>query len=787
MGPVLLVARMRLRRRALAVGVGGLLLGLGFGLSLACVAAARTTASAHDRILAAAEAPDAAIALNTPPERAEPEIAAIPGVLDQRSYAGFTGRAAGVEPIYTLALLAGIHDRFPVELPVLRAGRLPNPARADEVFVNATAADGAGIEVGQRLDFTFIATDPGRAPARQLVTVVGIGTFPLEMLTDKTALIPVTIFTRAFYESHRDYMVYGTSQVDLAEGVDEFSDLAPAVAKHGHELQATRAQEKQRVRDALQPTIGVLLALGALAFVASTVAAAQIVQRQRDRWSVDNARLVMTGMTRAQVRCVQLAAAAAVAVVAAVAAVVVMLIASPVAPLGPLRAYDPGQGFGLDGTVAVVGAALVVSTIELLALVVTPLPNRAVADGGTRAARLVGAVPSVMGRAGLALAFRTDRDRGRLWRVVAATTIATMLFAVTATFVVAAVALTGHPARFGFNADLIAINQYGDQSERELATVFGDAPEVAAATAYTSAALRLNGQAVPGIATTKIKGELHPTLLLGRAPRAVDEIVVGQDTLARLGLDLGRPVEVALSSLGSEGRQAAARPSPMRIVGVATFPPVQRAGTDVPRLGTGALLTHDGYLRLRGPAGNEPEFTVARLVPGATVAAVRARAPGGFTDEAQSTTVWLTDAKPAEVVQLDLVMPYLRGAIGVGFAILALVVVHGLWSLVRGSARDLFTLRALGSTPRQLDQVTAWQAAPFAVVALLVGLPVGVAAGRWSFMQFARSLAVVEDASLPPLSALALVGAVALALVLAVVGVAVVVRRRPVTLRLLED
>jgi ABC-type lipoprotein release transport system permease subunit len=123
----------------------------------------------------------------------------------------------------------------------------------------------------------------------------------------------------------------------------------------------------------------------------------------------------------------------------------------------------------------------------------------------------------------------------------------------------------------------------------------------------------------------------------------------------------------------------------------------------------------------------------------------------------------------------------------VGFAILALVVVHGLWSLVRGSARDLFTLRALGSTPRQLDQVTAWQAAPFAVVALLVGLPVGVAAGRWSFMQFARSLAVVEDASLPPLSALALVGAVALALVLAVVGVAVVVRRRPVTLRLLED
>ena len=58
MGPVLLIARTRLRRRAVAVVVAGVLLGCGFGLAFFSVAASRQTASAYDRILATADAPD---------------------------------------------------------------------------------------------------------------------------------------------------------------------------------------------------------------------------------------------------------------------------------------------------------------------------------------------------------------------------------------------------------------------------------------------------------------------------------------------------------------------------------------------------------------------------------------------------------------------------------------------------------------------------------------------------------------------------------------------------------
>ena len=53
---------------------------------------------------------------------------------------------------------------------------------------------------------------------------------------------------------------------------------------------------------------------------------------------------------------------------ALVTALVTMVLASPLAPIGPLHDLDPGQGFGIDATVAVVGAVVVVATILLLAV-----------------------------------------------------------------------------------------------------------------------------------------------------------------------------------------------------------------------------------------------------------------------------------------------------------------------------------------------------------------------------------------------------------------------------------
>jgi hypothetical protein len=383
---------------------------------------------------------------------------------------------------------------------------------------------------------------------------------------------------------------------------------------------------------------------------------------------------------------------------------------------------------------------------------------------------------------------RADDRPGRVrgWRAVAATTAAAAVLALCAAFVASAVDLTETPARYGFDADLLAVNPYGDQSPSALDEAFGDRDDVSAATGYTFAPFLVNGRAVPGLASIAVKGDLAPTLLRGRPPRSDDEIVLGRDTLDDVGADVGDVVQARIGTPSGGDGQPATDAVGLRVSGVATFPPVNQVGTDMPRLGIGALVTRDAFLRLGGSAGNGPEFTVVRLVDGGTPGAVIADNPEGFRDAGQTTTTWFTDTKPAELRQLDAAMPYLRAALAVGFAILLAVIVHALWTLARSNRHDLAVLRALGSTRRQLDAVTAWQVAPFVVGAVIVGVPVGTALGRLAYGWFARSLAVVDDSSTPIAVVTALVVAVLLAAVIADL-VAVAVARRSRTTAVLRE
>ena len=310
MGAVVLVVRRRLARRWRALTVVGILLGIGFGVSLASFGAARRTASAYDRLLAASDAPDAAVALGHGVEESVRSLRNAQGVVRQRVYAGFLGTAAGVDPVYTTALLAPTGREFPLEQPTVQSGRMPDPDAPDEVFVNAGAAAGGGLVTGRRLHFTFF-TPGSSADVDETVTMVGTGTLPAEIARDETNVLGLVVFTRAFYAAHRDLTVYSVSNVDLAPGFDARTDLAPAVADLGHDLQSARSQERQSVNEALRPLVIALVALGLLAFAATAVAVAQVMQRDRDRWRPENATLLRVGMTRGQLRLIQLTAAGA--------------------------------------------------------------------------------------------------------------------------------------------------------------------------------------------------------------------------------------------------------------------------------------------------------------------------------------------------------------------------------------------------------------------------------------------------------------------------------------------
>jgi ABC-type lipoprotein release transport system permease subunit len=80
-----------------------------------------------------------------------------------------------------------------------------------------------------------------------------------------------------------------------------------------------------------------------------------------------------------------------------------------------------------------------------------------------------------------------------------------------------------------------------------------------------------------------------------------------------------------------------------------------------------------------------------------------------------------------------------------GAAVLGQAVVVSGWR----RRRDFATLKALGLLPRQVQAIVAWQATTMTVLALLAGLPLGVAVGRWAWALFSSGLGVPPGALVP--------------------------------------
>jgi ABC-type lipoprotein release transport system permease subunit len=109
----------------------------------------------------------------------------------------------------------------------------------------------------------------------------------------------------------------------------------------------------------------------------------------------------------------------------------------------------------------------------------------------------------------------------------------------------------------------------------------------------------------------------------------------------------------------------------------------------------------------------------------------------------------LSVQRPAEIVNYKSMgtMPaILAGGLAAGAAAaLSLTLVAS----VRRRRRDFALLKTLGFTRRQLSGAVAWQASVIVVIGLAVGVPLGVAAGRWLWLLFAHQLSAVPDPTIP--------------------------------------
>ena len=282
------------------------------------------------------------------------------------------------------------------------------------------------------------------------------------------------------------------------------------------------------------------------------------------------------------------------------------------------------------------------------------------------------------------------------------------------------------------------------------------APADAAVTGYAAGdygQLTIDGKIVPAIGIDPIRGEGYLTLLAGRAPAAPDEIALGAQTLRAIHRQLGQTVQVAVDLVTASGP---AIKHTMRIVGVAVLPAFGRGSFAPTDLGTGAVVPasvlsapspHDRVARARH---------LLQLLPAALPARHRPDRRGGPADRAVikagcpvgSCTV-TSDQRPGDIKNYTAIRdtPLVLGAVLVLLAVGTLA--HVLLTGVRRRRRDLAVLKTLGLVRSQVLRVVAWEASALAAAALLVGLPLGVLAGRWAWAIFAGSAGVSAVADVP--------------------------------------
>ena len=788
-----------LRARARAyVGVAVLLALLG-GLSLASVAGARRTASAYPRFREAGRALDVQFFHAQDPEPAR----RLPGVTESATYWSFvagmvddagrpdlTSIEAAVEVVGSLDGLYFTRDRFTVT-----TGRMPDPSRVDEAAINEHLA-ALGLGIGDRIPLGVF--DPAQEDAvysdsppppvdRVDLTVVGIGLFPDEVVQDDTDRIGRALLTPAFTEREARWVSYGWTGVSLDGGegaVERFKrDYLATLGRDGGSSFRERSVVVARTQEAVRPLAVALAAFGAMAFIACLLLVGQALVRllRSDREDLATIR-AMGGDPRTITAL--LLPGVAVAVGVGVAGAVAMAVAlSPLTPIGPLRRVEADPGVAFDWTVLLLGAAglavllLGVGTAAALRQVPHRRQERARLEVPRRStlAGLVAAagfpLPAV---AGMRLALEPGEGRTSVpaRAALGGAVVAVVALVASLVFGTSLRSLVDRPPLYGWDWDLTVLDEsgYGEIDVERAAAVLDADREVSGWSGAHFQSIELEGTRVP-VLGLPADAAVTPPLVSGRAVRAPGEIVLGHRTLDVLGKRVGDTVVMA----SEEGERA------LRVVGAAVFPTVGPILGAYTSLGDGALMVYDEI-----PGWDEvsagPKALFVRFAPDADRDATQARLEEGlagvgrFPGSAQVLPV----QRPAQIVHYQSMggTPALLGGVLVVAAVVSLGL--ALASGVGRRRRDLSILKSLGFTRRQISETVVWQSSLIVGIGLVVGVPLGVALGRWLWIIFAERLPVLARPSVPVLLLAALAAALVVLANLVAAAPARVAGRTPV-------
>ena len=799
MGSVWLGLRsdVRLRWRTL-VGLA-VLLGLIGGVVLAAAAGARRTDTAYPRLLRWADAAQVLVfptgtspggfsrALRHLPQVASMSTASLyQMVIPLRHGLPQTPVNAFSSPDGTLGVSA---DRVKIV-----QGRMFNPRARGEAVIDPQLASLEHLGPGGTLHLLGVPNNPrtGSPEVRLAVPlafrVSAIAVFDTQVVpatstnSGPTALLsPSFSHMRAagsfFYAEQAGVRLRpGTSMAAFLRAASTLAKRYPAT---GSLFAVNLADEVTATARAVRPQAVALAVFAGLAGLIALAVIGQLLSRQLILDAAEFPILRVLGMTRARLATLSLARMAVVTVAGGVFAVAVAIAASPLMPIGAARLAEPDPG--IEVNLAVLGAGFAAIAVLPLALL-APVAWRAAARAwgplgvaeleiATRVSRLgsaLGRAGSVTGGIGARMAFEPGHGRTAVpvRSALVGTTVAVAAMVAALVFGTSLIALVSTPHRYGQNWSQELDLGFGGAPARLGAKLLSAKQAVTGWAGGNYGPVSVNGKTVAAIGIDPVSGRGFLTILAGRAPSAPGEIALGAQTMRAVHRQLGQTVPVVANGTRRT----------MRIVGVAVFASFSRGSFAATDLGNGAAVPASVLSVRSAPSATTAcrtnatcyNFFLIRYQPGTDLDAAAARLSAavhanGCPPGPVSCSV-ITDQRPSDIKNYTGIRdtPLVLGAV---VALLAVgTLAHVLFTSVYRRRRDLAVLKTLGLSRSQLLRVVAWEASSLAAVALLIGLPLGAVAGRWSWALFARSIGVVGQASVPlPLILLAIPAALLLA------------------------
>jgi ABC-type lipoprotein release transport system permease subunit len=802
MAAVVMLLRLRLRQdwkswlalAALVAVVGGLV--------MAAAATGRRTAAAFPGFVAR-HGYDAVVYTGHP----LPSLARIPQVAEVTPAPGpinIARCASCREPIDAGAF--GIFEVAPralARMVKLLSGRMPNQSDPDEVLASYTLARDNGVRIGSVIEVltpTPAQVRIGQAKVRMAdvprrsLRVVGLVATENEFPAGSGSRYDLFL-TRAYAAAvnHRAVMLTAYF-VRLRHGAADLAAfdnrLRPLGALGADDLDIDAAA----VQRAITPQAVGWWVLAGLAALAGLAVIAQAAARQFVTDRDDREVLSALGLRGRQFVALGLARAAIVGAAGAAGAVILLAVLSPLTPLGEPRLAVESRGeVFVDPKITVIGALAAVCIV--VALSAWPAVRqarflRADPPGRIRPAALVRALawtdapPSML----IGVRYALNRGRGRqpvpVGTALLGTVLAVAALCATAVFGASLTRLLSSPALYGAPFQVEFTNQgtgTGSVLTGSLLTGLRHERSITQITLVTVAEIGVNGRHVRTLAVTAIRGPALISAVDGRLPAGNRDIMLGAATMRSIGARSGGSVRVSVPDPVS----GAAHTTQFRVIGHASFLPSFGTGG----LGSGAVMTVSALAHAQCPpdAGQSACMRQARQNAAYSVLARAAPGPAGAAALARYASRYrpyvAVQQEPVELVNFgeSVNFPLLFGVALALFA--AATMGHLLAVSVTRRRSEAGLLKVLGFVRYQVAAIVSWQATAVAMIGIVAGLPLGIAAGKVVWRVFATNFGVVPLPVVPvvPVAGLAL-GVLVAANVLAVVPALLAARSRPALL-----